>query len=149
MARMNINTAKATESAAVVEAPVVDSALQLSDLIKQAYKHKEQKEHFTNLFKEASTAIINQMKPLGMKDLKINGVKCTLSERVTRSCNEEGLLEFCKSLNIPGLVRTVEVVDLDVLGDLTYNLKIDPADIEQFYTKSVTESIRLSGKLVD
>lgn len=146
MARVNINSAKATEP---VQAPITDSAGQLADLIKRAYQHKEQKERYTNLFKEDSTAIIEHMKPLGMKDLKINGVKCTLSERITRSCNEEGLLEYCKSLNIPGLVRTVEVVDLDVLGDLTYNLKIDPADIEQFYTKSISESIRLSGKLVE
>jgi hypothetical protein len=146
MARVNINAAKSTGT---VQPVITDSAGQLADLIKRAYFNKEQKERFTNLFKEDSAAIIEHMKPLGMKDLKINGVKCTLSERVTRSCNEEGLLEYCKSLNIPGLVRTVEVVDLDVLGDLTYNLKIDPADIEQFYTKSISESIRLSGKLVE
>ena len=145
MARVNIAAAKATEVPVVMN----DSAGQLADLIKKAYLDKEQKELYANKFKEDSQAIIEHMKPLGMKDLKINGVKCTLSERVTRSCNEEGLLEYCKSLNIPGLVRTVEVVDLDVLGDLTYNLKIDPKDIEQFYTKSITESIRLSGKLAE
>lgn len=143
---MNIASAKTSE----VPAPVIaDSAGQLTDLIKRAYQHKEQKEHYTALFKDDSAAIIEHMKPLGMKDLKVNGVKCTLSERVTRSCNEDGLLEYCKSLNIPGLVKTIEVVDLDVLGDLTYNLKIDPSEVEQFYTKSITESIRLSGKLTE
>lgn len=145
MARLNVAATKSIEP----QINMTDSAGQLTDLIKRAYKNKELKAQYDAAFKEDQAKIIEHMKPLGMKDLKVNGIKCTLSERVNRSCDENGLLEYCKTLNIPGLVKTVEVVDLDILGDLTYNLKIDPADIERFYTKSVTESIRISGKLID
>ena len=47
MARVNINSAKATEP---IQVPIADSAGQLADLIKRAYQHKEQKVLFTNLF---------------------------------------------------------------------------------------------------
>ena len=149
MARMNITNAKSGESVQNSTTTVNSSAVQLNDLVIQAYTAKKAKEEYDAKLKATFAMIIDYMKPLGIKELKTNGIKCTISERTNTSCNEAGLLEYCKTLEIPGLVKTVEVVDLDVLGDLVYNLKIDPAEIEQFYSKSITESVRISGKLID
>lgn len=124
-----------------------DNMSNLSNLIVTAFKRYEAKKIADDKFKEIQKTIIEQMNSLKLSTLSVSGIKCTKSERTNRSCDEQGLLEYCKSLKIPGLVKKVEVIDLDVLGDLTYRKEIDPDEVEKFYTKSVTESLRLSGKL--
>lgn len=153
MARLNIKELKSQITTETTSTDNIDNKIpqneELSNLmvtIKSLYDTKVLKDNYTQDYKSKQALVIEQMKPLGLKDLKVDGIKCTLTQKVNRSCNEDALLEYCKKLNIPGLIKTVEVIDLDVLRDLTYRKEIDPDEVEQFYTKSITESIRLSGK---
>ena len=95
------------------------------------------------------SSITDLMSSLEIDKIEHKGVKCTLSRRENKSINEDGLLEFCKTLNIDGLVKTVEVVDMDVLENLIYTKQLEADKITPFIT--ITESVfpKISGKLID
>ena len=157
MGRLSINDKfKQSEQAATVKSVsgltgtgLIDTAAynSLTKEVLEYYNIDQQKKSISDLANTKKQEIIDLMKSLSMDELKVNGVKCTLSTRTNKSIDQEKLLKYCKKLKIKGLVKRVEVVDLDVLENLTYTRQIDPKDIDQFTTKSITESVRLSGKL--
>lgn len=157
MGRLSVNEKiKQSEQTATVESVsdltgmgLIDTAAynSLTKGILDYYNIDQQKKSISTLANTKKQEIIDLMKSLSMDELKVNGIKCTLSTRTNKSMDQEKLLAYCKKLKIKGLVKRVEIVDLDVLENLTYTRQIDPKDIEQFTTKSITESVRLSGKL--
>ena len=122
----------------------------LTELVVDYYNVDQQKKSISSIADEKKAQIIELMKTLSMDSLKVNGIKCTLGQTERKSIDQEKLLKFCKKisrkLKIKGLVKKVEVVDLDVLEDLTYKREIDPEEIEQFTTRSFSNVLRISGK---
>lgn len=152
MGRLNVGQqiANQQQSSIVAEiyAPVINTAEynSLTKEIVELYNLDQQQKIAKTMLDDKKSSVLTKMKNLNMDSIKIDGIKCTFSETKRKSIDQEGLLKFCKSLKIKGLVRRVEVVDLDVLENLTYTREVDPAEIEKFTTVSITESIRLSGK---
>lgn len=157
MGRLSVSDKiKQAENSAIIESSqtltggeIIDTAAynSLTKEVLDYYNIDQQKKSLSSMADAKKQQVIELMKSLNMDELKVNGVKCTLSTRTNKSIDQEKLLAYCKKLKIKGLVKRVEVVDLDVLENLTYTRQIDPADIERFTTKSISESIRLSGKL--
>ena len=91
--------------------------------------------------------ITTLMKSLEIDKIEHKGVRCNLTERVNKDINTEKLLEFCKTLNVEGLVKTVEVVDMDALENLIYTKQLDASLIEPFILKTTSVYPKISGKL--
>ena len=152
MGRLNVGQQLANQQqanvVAEINAPIVDTAEynSLTREIIELYNLDQQQKTAKTMCDAKKSDVLTKMKNLKMDNITVNGVKCSAVERKNKSIDQEALLKYCKSLKIKGLVKRVEVVDLDVLENLTYNRQIDPAEIEKFTTVTVSESIRLSGK---
>ena len=57
---------------------------------------------------------------------------------------EEKLIEFLKPMNIPGLIKTKEFVDMDVLEDCIYHNQINAADLAPYKEDKFTETLRVT-----
>ena len=75
------------------------------------------------------------------------GVSLALSSRPNISWKEEELMEFCKTLKIPGLIKTRSYVDMEVLESLVYNKKVTTEQLKPFLVvKPDTETLRTTYK---
>lgn len=149
----NANNAKVIEDIQTTTGvePIDTSAYNsLTEMVLEYYSMDKQRKSLASMTEEKRSQIIDTMQNLKMNSLTVNGVKCTLGSTEKKSIDQEKLLKFCKKisrkLKIKGLVKKVEVVDLDVLEDLTYKREIDPEEIEQFTTRSFSNVLRISGK---
>ena len=152
MGRLNITNSKTDAKQNVDTAIANAQAMQSQDynelvaLAENYYDVDQHKKEITARHTSIKERIQVLMRNLKMDVIQTNGLKVTLSKRENKSVNEAELLEYCKTLNHPGLVKTIEVVDLDVLEDLTYKRIITPEEIGQFTSVSISESVRISGK---
>lgn len=91
--------------------------------------------------------ITTLMKNLEIDKIEHKGIRCNLTERVNKDINTDGLLDFCKTLNFDGLVKSVEIVDMDVLENLIYTKQLEASAIEPFIVKTTSVFPKISGKL--
>lgn len=91
--------------------------------------------------------ITTLMSNLDLDVIEHKGLRCKLAKRTNTNIDEEGILEFCKTLNIDGLVKTKEYVDMDVLENLLYQKQLDSALVEKYIIKTESQYPKLSGKL--
>lgn len=152
MGRLNVGQQLANQQqanvVAEINAPVIDTAEynSLTKEVLELYNLDQQQKTAKNMVDAKKESILAKLKALKLENIKVDGVKCSFVKTSRKSIDQEGLLKFCKALKIKGLVKRVEVVDLDLLENLTYTRQIDPADIEEFTTTSITETVRISGK---
>jgi len=83
------------------------------------------------------------------KSLCTDSYKATYSISQSHSLNEEALLEYFKNnnVNIDGLIKTREYVDMDVLENVLYNNLLAPdvvAGIKQFQTTTERVVLRVT-----
>ena len=119
----------------------------LMEKVVDLYKLDADKKQLEAIMKDSKTNIITLMQSLEVDTIEHRGVRCKLASKTTKNINEEALLEHCKSLDIDGLVKTVEIVDMDVLENLIYTKQIEANSIEPFITKSISTFPKISGKL--
>ena len=124
----------------------------LKDLMSKVvdfYNINRQSKDIKSSLDAIKSSITEVMSSLEIDKIEHKGIKCTLAKRENKSVNEQGLLDFCKSLNIDGLVKTVEVVDMDVLENLIYTKQLDADSVSKYFT--ITESVfpKISGKFIE
>ena len=108
-----------------------DKKEQLENLSKQ-YSEIQEEYQSVDMRKKAINNLIKQiMTECGIKKfISSSGVSLDCYSKPNISFDEEKLLAICKSLNIEGLVKTKEIVDMDVLESLIYNRVIDPCVVD-------------------
>ena len=99
-----------------------EQKLQL-DLLSDQYAEASDEYTSADAKKKAINMIIKQaMSDFGItKYVSGSGVSLSVTTKQNVSFDEDKLLELCKQMNIPNLVKTKEYVDMDVLEGLLYN----------------------------
>lgn len=72
------------------------------------------------------------------------GIKATITTSNKPKWKEEELIEYLKPFNIPGLIKTKEYVDMEVLEDSIYHNMIDAANLAPFKEDNFTETLRVT-----
>lgn len=108
-----------------------EQKLQL-DLLSDQYAEASDEYTSADAKKKAINMIIKQaMSDFGItKYVSGSGVSLSVTTKQNVSFDEDKLLELCKQMNIPNLVKTKEYVDMDVLEGLLYNRVISAESIE-------------------
>lgn len=147
--RMRINAGQIdSNDLSQVKTEAGSSALNsLMSMIVEFYNLNNSSKDLNGKLSTIKSNIVELMRSIDVEKIEHKGVKCSLTERVNKSIDEEGLLDHCKSLNIDGLVKTIEVVDMDVLENLIYTKQIDGESIEKFIVKNISTFPKVSGKL--
>lgn len=96
------------------------------DLLSDQYAEASDAYTSADSKKKAINMIIKQtMDDFGIsKYVSNSGVSLSVTKKQNVSFDEDKLLELCKAMNIPNLVKTKEYVDIDVLESLIYNRTI-------------------------
>lgn len=102
---------------------------QLSDLIPSYYQNKSELDSYKKIVDNENELIKSQMQELSTKNYTVNGLTAKISTQRRESFNEEKLLNVLKSINIDGIVKTKEYVDMDALEDAIYSNKIPKDDL--------------------
>ena len=76
------------------------------------------------------------------------GYKVSVSTTTKPVFNEVQLLEYVKTLNIPGLVKTKEYVDMDVLEDCIYHKQLNAKDLAPFKEDKITTRLTCTAPKV-
>lgn len=149
MARLNITDGmlKSKEMDQIQSSAGANAVTQLMSDIIDLYETKKSYDDWEDLLNKKKLAVLNLMSSLNVDSMTSKGVKCSLCERVNKNIDTDGLLEYCKSLNIDGLVKTVEIVDMDKLENLLYHKTIESEPLDEFIVKTKSKYVKISGKL--
>ena len=99
-----------------------DQKQQLNELSEQFMDACNQYTSADNKKKALNTVIKSLMADFGVsKFVSDSNVSLSMSSRPNIVFDEDKLLALCKSLNIEGLVKTKEYVDMDVLESAIYH----------------------------
>lgn len=97
---------------------------------------------------DANKKIYNKMVKDLFKDNNItkytteSGVKASVSVQHKIKFDEEKLLSYVKTLNIPNIVKTQEYVDMDALESAIYNGQIDASKLQEFKEDKIVEVLK-------
>ena len=75
-----------------------------------------------------------------------DGISLSVSTSNRTTYDEDGLLKFAHTIDVNGLVKTKEYVDMDVLENALYHKQISSDDIKPFINVKVVESLKCSQK---
>ena len=118
---------------------------ELNDILTEYYDCNTE---FNNLKhnKEAYTAYIKDILKNNntFKYSTDEGINASLTITNKPIYAEEKLIEYLKQFNIPGLIKTKEYVDMDVLEDCIYHNQIDAANLAPFKEDKFTETLRVT-----
>ncbi len=149
MARLNITDGmlKSKDMNQIQSSAGANAVTQLMSDIIDLYETKKSYDDWKDLLNKKKLSVLNLMSSLHVDSMTSKGVKCSLCERINKNIDTDGLLEYCKSLNIDGLVKTVEIVDMDKLEDLLYHKTIESEPLDEFIVKTKSKYVKISGKL--
>jgi len=99
---------------------------QLNELIPTYYKNKEKMESYKKLVDKQNKDIKDLME--GEYSYEVGKYKALVSTSTRVSMDEQKLMTLLKANNIKGVIKTIEVVDMDALENLIYHNEI-PKDV--------------------
>lgn len=98
----------------------------LDELIPTYYKNKEKMESYKKLVDEQNKNIKELMN--GEYSYEVGKYKAVVSTSTRVSMDEQKLMMLLKANNIKGVIKTIEVIDMDALENLIYHNEI-PKDV--------------------
>ncbi len=114
----------------------VQSTDKLKNLVKEYYVNKEDEKTIKKLLSEQNAELkqlLTEREDFKNSDgdyvYNTGELVCKLSNRLTKTLNEDKLLEIAKKHALNNLIKTKEYVDTDILEDLMYKGQI-PDDIK-------------------
>lgn len=110
-----------------------DQKEQLNELSEQYKEASDSLKSYEAKEKALKSILKETLKDFGVtKYVSNSGISLSVSSRPNVSFDENLLLDYCKKLNIPGLVQTKEYVDMEKLESLLYNGMIQAESLKQF-----------------
>lgn len=117
--------------------------LQMETMIDDFYKFNNELNEYKKSAEVKKSIVKNLMSD---NDLNVyvteNGIRAKLTVTDNSSINEDELLKYLKAkdINIPGLIKTKEYIDMDILEDALYHNLIDAKELVPFKTdKTITK----------
>lgn len=110
-----------------------DQKEQLNELSEQYKEASDNLKSYEAKEKALKSILKETLKDFGVtKYVSNSGISLSVSSRPNVSFDENLLLDYCKKLNIPGLVQTKEYVDMEKLESLLYNGTIQAEELKQY-----------------
>lgn len=122
---------------------------ELEDLIRAFYYNESQKKQYSLVAEEEKAKIKDIMREQDLKEYVVGDLKAKYVVSNTNEINEQALLELLKKHNITQCIRTVEVVDMDLLENALYHNEIPESVVKSMdKCKTTKEVVKLLVKKV-
>lgn len=110
----------------------VDEEMSFDQLVKAYVENKLEADSYGDLCSQQGAIIKEKLADMEQHSVTCGNYKLTRVEMEKSSFNQDKLLPILKEYNVPGVVKTVEVVDFDALESYLYKHMYDsdfPADL--------------------
>lgn len=102
----------------------------LKELIRLFYEDKKLLDNYKKSTDEYNKQIKKDMTDLGKSEFETDdGIIAKLSVQNRESFNDDLLLKKITELDIPGIIKTKQYVDMDALEDAIYNGQLDASEL--------------------
>lgn len=118
----------------------------LKELVRLFYEDKQQLDNYKKSTEEYNKSIKDIMNELDLTEFEDNGLVAKIGVQNRESFNEEKLIEKLKSLNINGVIKTKEYVDMDALENAIYNELLDASELTPCKEVKVVTTLKVTKK---
>ena len=119
----------------------------LNSIIECFYKDKQTADKYKKSAEEYNKEIKDIMGNIKIDEFETDsGLIAKLTHKQSESFNEEKLLAKMKELNIPGIIKTREYVDMEALENEIYNENIDASELASCREIKETVALKVSKK---
>ena len=119
----------------------------LNSTIECFYEDKRMLDKYKKSTEEYNKEIKDIMSNININEFETDsGLIAKLTHKQSESFNEEKLLTKIKELNIPGIIKTREYVDMEALENAIYNENIDASELSSCREIKETIALKVSKK---
>lgn len=119
----------------------------LNSIIECFYKDKQTADKYKKSAEEYNKEIKDIMSDIKIDEFETDsGLIAKLTHKQSESFNEEKLLAKMKELNIPGIIKTREYVDMEALENEIYNENINASELASCREIKETVALKVSKK---
>lgn len=119
----------------------------LNSIIECFYKDKQTADKYKKSAEEYNKEIKDIMGDIKIDEFETDsGLIAKLTHKQSESFNEEKLLAKMKELNIPGIIKTREYVDMEALENAIYNEVINASELSSCREIKETVALKVSKK---
>lgn len=121
---------------------------ELKELVRLFYEDKQQLDSYKKSTEEYNEKIKESMYTLNIDEFSDDdtGLIAKIGIQNRESFNENKLIEKLKSLNIEGVIKTKEYVDMDALENAIYNELLDASELLPCKEVKVVKTLKVSKK---
>ena len=120
---------------------------ELADTIDTYFTSNNYKNQYTKESKPLGDQIKKLLAGYDMTEFRTEHVIATITESKSETMNESKLFQICKALNIRGLIKKREYVDLQTLETAIYEGKVDANLLND--AKEITITKKLNVKAIN
>lgn len=119
----------------------------LNSIIECFYKDKQTADKYKKSAEEYNKEIKDIMSDIKIDEFETDsGLIAKLTHKQLESFNEKKLLAKMKELNIPGIIKTREYVDMEALENEIYNENINASELASCREIKETVALKVSKK---
>lgn len=120
----------------------------LKELIRLFYEDKQQLDEYKKSTDEYNKNIKDLMGKLDTTEFESDDLIAKIGVQNRESFNEPKLIEKLKELNIEGVIKTREYVDMDALENVIYNGLLDASELTPCKEVKTVTTLKVSKKKV-
>ena len=120
----------------------------LKELVRFFYEDKQQLDNYKKSTDEYNKNIKELMNELELIEFESDDLVAKIGTQNKESFNEDKLIDKLKSLNIEGIIKTKEYVDMDALENAIYNELLDASELTPCKEVKVVTTLKVTKKKV-
>ena len=118
----------------------------LKELVRLFYEDKQQLDNYKKSTDEYNKSIKDIMNELDMTEFESDDLIAKIGTQNRESFNEDKLIDKLKSLNVEGVIKTREYVDMDALENAIYNELLDASELTSCKEVKTVTTLKVSKK---
>lgn len=118
----------------------------LKELVRLFYEDKQQLDNYKKSTDEYNKDIKEIMGQLDLTEFESDDLVAKIGVQNRESFNEEKLIDKLKALNVEGVIKTKEYVDMDALENAIYNELLDASELTPCKEVKTVTTLKVSRK---
>ena len=118
----------------------------LKELVRLFYEDKQQLDNYKKSTDEYNKDIKELMGQLELTEFESDDLVAKIGVQNRENFNEEKLIDKLKALNVEGVIKTKEYVDMDALENAIYNELLDASELTSCKEVKTVTTLKVSKK---
>jgi hypothetical protein len=142
---VNTMSSKETNEKVEVTTTTNEDTINIEEVIDRYAENNKNKKVLESVVKKDSDTIKSYILNHDNKAVDTEQYTADVSSVVKSTYKEEELIDYLKTLNIPGVIVTKEVIDMKALEDAVYHNQIKPEEIKPYIVNTTTYRLNVKA----